>query len=102
MGTAGSGNMYFGDSGLSISNAFSVTSAGVLSATGAAISGTLTAGANSVIGPWNVTANSIYIGNSAMGTNGSNAYLGTSGISVSDGFKVTNDGKLTVKTEYRI
>lgn len=102
MGTAGSGNMYFGDSGLSISNTFSVTSAGVLSATGATINGTLTAGADSVIGPWNVTANSIYIGNSTMGANGSNAYLGTSGISVSDGFKVTSSGKLTVKTEYRI
>lgn len=43
MGTAGTGNMYFGDSGLSISNTFKVSSAGALTATGVNITGTVNA-----------------------------------------------------------
>jgi len=38
---------------------FTVSTGGVLSATGASISGTLTANANSYIGPWHVTSDRI-------------------------------------------
>lgn len=75
---------------------FQVTSAGVLTATGAIINGTLTAGANSKIGPWTVTATSIYKTNATMGnaTAGA-AYFGNDGISITDKFKVSADGALT-------
>lgn len=93
-GTYGASNgLYFGTSGLSITDKFKVSSAGVLSATGASVSGTLTAGANSKIGPWTVTASSIYYGNSAYG-NASGLYFGTSGLSITDKFKVSSGGIL--------
>lgn len=41
-GASGTGNMYFGNSGLSINNTFKVSNAGALTATGANISGTIT------------------------------------------------------------
>lgn len=72
---------------------FYVTHAGVMHATGATISGTLTAGANSVIGPWTVSASSIYYGNSAYG-NASGLYFGTSGLSITDKFKVSSAGAM--------
>ena len=75
---------------------FHVSYAGVLSATGATISGTLTAGADSSIGPWTVTATSIYKGNATHGTSGSgNMYFGNSGLSISDTFLVDNAGNLS-------
>ena len=73
---------------------FYVTHAGVMYATGATISGTLTAGENSKIGPWTVTTNSIYYGNSAYG-NASGLYFGTSGLSLGSAFKVSAAGALT-------
>lgn len=75
---------------------FQVTSAGVLTATGATINGTLTAGANSKIGPWHVTTTSIYKSNATMGASTSGAaYFGNDGLSVTDKFKVTSAGALT-------
>ena len=75
---------------------FHVSYAGVLNATGATISGTLTAGADSSIGPWTVTATSIYKGNATHGTSGSgNMYFGNSGLSISDTFLVDNAGNLS-------
>lgn len=75
---------------------FQVTSNGVLTATGATINGTLTAGANSKIGPWHVTTTSIYKSNATMGASTSGAaYFGNDGLSVTDKFKVTSAGVLT-------
>ena len=89
----GSGNIYVGNGS---TNNFTVTAAGTLNATGATISGTLTAGANSSIGPWTVTATSIYKGNATHGTSGSgNMYFGNSGLSISNTFLVDNAGNLS-------
>ena len=69
---------------------------GVITAVGAVIKGTLTAGANSSIGPWTVTATSIYKGNATHGTSGSgNMYFGNSGLSISNTFLVDNAGNLS-------
>ena len=68
--------------------------AGTLEAYEAKLSGTLTAGAGSKIGPWNITESSIYYGSSAWGNSGG-MYFGTSGLSVKDKFKVDANGNLT-------
>lgn len=68
--------------------------AGTLEAYEAKLSGTLTAGAGSKIGPWNITESSIYYGSSAWGSS-AGMYFGTSGLSVKDKFKVDTDGYLT-------
>ena len=73
---------------------FYVTHAGAMHATGATISGTLTAGANSKIGPWNVTTTSIYKTNSSWGASGG-LYFGDDGLSLSNTFKVSAAGALT-------
>ena len=93
-GASSSGAAYFGDNGISITDKFKVDAAGALTATGATISGTLTAGANSKIGPWTVTSTSIYYGNSAYG-NANGLYFGTSGLSLGSAFKVSAAGALT-------
>lgn len=93
-GSSTAGAAYFGNSGVSITDKFKVDANGALTATGATISGTLTAGKNSKIGPWTVTANSIYYGNSAYG-NANGLYFGTSGLSLTDKFKVSSAGVLT-------
>ena len=80
---------------ISVGNTFGVTKAGVLYATGANISGTLTAGSGSTIGPWNITANSIYKGTSESFYTSGVMYFGDSGLSLGNTFKVTNAGKLT-------
>lgn len=49
-GASGTGNMYLGDSGISISNAFKVSNAGALTATGANISGAVTATSGTIGG----------------------------------------------------
>ena len=87
--------MYFGTSGLSLTDKFKVSSAGVLSATGVSISGTLTAGANSKIGPWTISANSIWRGTAESYGTAGNLYFGTSGLSLGSTFKVSNAGVLT-------
>jgi len=70
-----------------IGDKFGVTGDGVIYAGSAIISGTLTAGADSKIGPWTVTATSIYKTNATMGnaTAGA-AYFGDNGLSVTDKF----------------
>ena len=91
--TYGNG-LYWGTSGLSLGTKFKVSNAGVLECSGATVSGTLTAGANSIIGPWNISASSIWYGSNTYG--GSNSlYFGTSGLSVKDKFKVSSAGVLT-------
>lgn len=50
------GTMYFGTSGISLSNTFKVTAAGVLTATGATISGAITATSGTFTGAVNATS----------------------------------------------
>lgn len=73
---------------------FKVRQNGEMYATGAVIDGTLTAGTGSKIGPWNITTNAIYKGNSNFG-NSSGMYFGTGGLSLGSTFKVTSGGALT-------
>lgn len=95
-GSSAAGAAYFGNSGISITDKFKVDANGALTATGATISGTLTAGANSTIGPWTVTATSIYKTNSSWGSSAAGAaYFGNDGISITDKFKVSSAGVLT-------
>lgn len=91
-GSAATGNTWAFTAG----NNFGVTTAGALYASSANISGTISAGANSTIGPWSVTATSIYKGNATMGsaTTGA-AYFGDNGLSITDKFKVTAAGLLS-------
>ena len=80
---------------ISIGNgAFSVSSAGVLSATGATIGGRISAGSGSTIGPWSIGQNAIYRGRETFDSNDS-LYFGTEGLSLGSTFKVTNAGHLT-------
>lgn len=79
-----SGKLYFGTSGLSLSNTFSVSAAGALTSTSGAIGG------------FNITSTSIYRGNATYNTSGTgNIYMGTSGISISNAFTVDNTGAMT-------
>lgn len=84
------------------SGKFNVTSAGVLTASGATISGTitattLTATTSGKIGPWSINSSALYMTSAAFG-NASGIYLGTSGFSVKDVFKVDGStGYLTIK-----
>lgn len=91
-GSPATGNTWAFTSG----NNFGVTTSGSLYASSANISGTISAGANSTIGPWSVTATSIYKGNATMGsaTTGA-AYFGDNGLSITDKFKVTAAGLLS-------
>ena len=91
-GSYGSTGLYFGTSGISLGNKFKVSAAGVLECTGATVNGTLTAGAGSKIGPWDVSATAITYNNGAYGSSG--LYFGTSGISLGDKFKVSAAGVL--------
>ena len=94
-GNATAGAAYFGNDGISITDKFKVNAAGTLSATGATISGTLTAGANSKIGPWTVSANSIWRGTAESYGTAGNLYFGTSGLSLGSTFKVNSSGEMT-------
>lgn len=60
--------MYFGTSGLSLSNTFKVTPAGVLTATGITVTGALTTGAGSSINGTYLTALSVTAAKIAAGT----------------------------------
>lgn len=64
----------------------SLNTEGNLSITGSGnFSGTITAGAGSKIGPWNITDTAIYMGSASLGTINSakdNLYFGTSGLSL--------------------
>ena len=104
------GGMYFGTSGLSISNVFKVdstgntsitdkfkvTSDGALTATSATITGNitatkLTATQEGNIAGWSINSSCIYRGNSNFG-NASGMYFGTSGLSITNKFQVWSDG----------
>lgn len=90
--------VYLGTDGIALGQdgKFKVTSAGVLTATGATITGTLTAGANSKIGPWTVSTTSIYKGSNNY-NNASSLYFGDSGLSIKQNFLVNSNGELTAK-----
>lgn len=85
--------MYFGVNGLSIGHdKFNVTSAGLLNATGATISGSITATSLTAtqsgrIANWDINSSCLYYNNSTF-KNANGIYLGTSGISVGDVFYV--------------
>lgn len=76
-------NMYFGASGLSLSNTFKVTAAGALTATGADITGAIkatsgTIGSNSTAANrWQIGDRSIYYGNATPGNNTSTLVIST-------------------------
>lgn len=77
-------SMYFGSSGLSIKDKFSVTSAGVLSATGATISGSITATSLTL-------SNGLTVG--TVGTNNTYVTISSSGALVAN--KATISGTIT-------
>lgn len=94
--------MYFGTNGLSISNVFKVNSAGQMSATGATISGnitatTLTATNNGTISVWNINSESINRGAIDYG-NPNGMYFGINGLSITDKFKVDTLGNVTANS----
>ena len=69
---------------------------GIISAKGANLSGTLSAGAGSTIGPWTISATAIYKTSSSWGNSSTGAaYFGNDGISITDKFKVSSAGELT-------
>lgn len=59
------------------------------------ISGKLTANADSKIGPWNVSDSSIWYNKAAFGAS-NGLYFGTSGLSISNKFKVDASGNVTI------
>lgn len=84
---------------LAIGGNFGVNSSGVIYASGANVSGnitatTLTATNSGTIGPWTISSTALYYKNATFG-DASGIYIGTSGISLSDKFKVTSTGALT-------
>lgn len=68
---------------------------GTLEASGAVLTGTLTAAAGSKLGPWNVTESSIWYGKSSYGAEGG-LYFGTSGLSVGTKCKVDANGVMSL------
>lgn len=103
LGNITSGSMgWYSGSGSSYT-AFGVDSNGKLTATSAVISGTLTAGAGSKIGPWVISATSISKNGSDNAgsnykTNGTgNMYFGDDGLSISNVFYVDSSGSLTAE-----
>lgn len=68
---------------------------GTLEASGAVLTGTLTAAAGSKLGPWNVTESSIWYGKSSYGAEGG-LYFGTSGLSIGTNCKVDASGVMSL------
>lgn len=68
---------------------------GTLEASGAVLTGTLTAAAGSKLGPWNVTESSIWYGKSSYGAEGG-LYFGTSGLSIGTKCKVDEKGVMSL------
>lgn len=68
---------------------------GTLEASGAVLTGTLTAAAGSKLGPWNVTESSIWYGKSSYGAEGG-LYFGTSGLSIGTKCKVDAKGVMSL------
>ena len=73
---------------------FKVDEHGKLTAAEANIKGVLTAGSGSKLGPWNANTEAIYLDGTTYGSSG--VYLGTSGLSISNTFKINNKGKITI------
>lgn len=96
--THGAANgLYFGTSGLSITDKFQVNSVGKLTATGADIGGKITAD-DGEIGGWKIGQAAIYRGTNATATSfdtEGSLYFGSLGLSLSDKFSVTATGALT-------
>lgn len=94
--------VYIGTDGINlggVTDYFKVSSAGVLNATSANISGTVSMGSGSKIGNWNVGLSSIYNAKSSYSSATQGIYIGTDGISLGGSttyFKVTNAGSLDV------
>lgn len=88
------------------SGKFMVDKDGILTANEAHISGVLTAGAGSTIGPWTVTNNEIYNGKSTQNSTTAGVYLGKDAIALgaydtttqSNPFQVTKAGIITAKS----
>lgn len=74
-----SGGKYFGDDGLSVSNTFKVTSDGVLSATGASVSGTITTNnitaTGGMIGGINLNSSALYTNSKTTPTSTNSGFL---------------------------
>lgn len=68
---------------------------GTLEASGAVLTGTLTAAAGSKLGPWNVTESSIWYGKSGYGAAGG-LYFGTSGLSIGTNCKINASGVMSL------
>lgn len=68
---------------------------GTLEASGAVLTGTLTAAAGSKLGPWNVTESSIWYGKSSYGAAGG-LYFGTSGLSIGTNCKIDAKGVMSL------
>ena len=68
---------------------------GTLEASGAVLTGTLTAAAGSKLGPWNVTESSIWYGKSSYGAEGG-LYFGTSGLPIGTNCKVDAKGVMSL------
>lgn len=68
---------------------------GTLEASGAVLTGTLTAAAGSKLGPWNVTESSIWYGKSSYGAAGG-LYFGTSGLSIGKNCMVDANGVMSL------
>lgn len=68
---------------------------GTLEASGAVLTGTLTAAAGSKLGPWNVTESSIWYGKSSYGAEGG-LYFGTSGLSIGTNCKINASGVMSL------
>lgn len=108
-GTWGASNgKYFGKNGISVSNTFKVdssgniTSSGTLSLAGGrlsysngvlSVSGKVSASSGSSFGHWTISDSAIYNGNSSFGTK-NGKYFGSSGLSISDTFKVDAHGNI--------
>ena len=89
------GTMYFGTSGLSISNKFFVDSSGSLTCTGdATIKGKIESTKTSTFCGWTIGDYAIYRGSEAF-NNASTFYFGASGLSIKNKFSVNSDGKLS-------
>lgn len=90
-------NAYFGDSGLSISNKFTVNADGDLNANNVTLSGIIKAGSGSTLGPWSITDDAICKNNSSFGEQGyGNAYFGKDGLSITDKFMIDRDGTANI------
>ena len=90
-----SGGMYFGTSGLSVSNKFKVDANGNVTMSGATmtaanVSGTITSSAGT-IGGWSINGSSIYRGSADYNAT-TGMYFGTSGLRLGSSFKVNSNG----------